>query len=186
MKQTAPASKPVIYRRGVVPAGLNVQESSSDDDSSVESDHEEQQRSQQPVKDKRLDRLNSVSKNNVDKHENKEAEESEEDEQEERRAMLRKQALQRRRELEKMENSVAVKSISQETAPVVAASNAKEIEESPSSESSSESEDSESSEEELPRRVLFKPVFVPKYVISADLLILKGFSRHRVRARKAG
>ncbi|KAJ3270863.1 hypothetical protein HDV01_007334, partial [Terramyces sp. JEL0728] len=139
---------PKIYRRGVAPDGAKLEESSSSESES------EQEQIQEPVKvDRRLQRLQQ--KPNVQPEKGEQEDEKSE---EANRQRIRERALARR----KAENQAAVEK-PKVIQPIKKAKvpNAAPVPQEESSEYTSGSE-SESEEDAYPKRVLLKPVFVPK------------------------
>ena len=181
-------NKRVVYRKGQAPKGIDINDyssSSSDEEeekvvttSSVKvREHEivattTTQAESLSVVDKRLQRLQSAAKNNIQAHasSSKEVLVSEKHEKEEddvdRRARLRQKALDARRanndsasRPEGVANGHRIPTIPSQSQIKKETSDDGNQEE----ESSSEEESSEEEEEDIyPKRVLFKPVFVSK------------------------
>ncbi|KAJ3320248.1 Microfibrillar-associated protein 1 [Boothiomyces sp. JEL0866] len=143
---------PKIYRRGVVPEGAKLEDSSSSESES------EQEQIQEPVKvDRRLQRLQQkpTAQPNIS------AERNDHTDEETKRQRIREKALARRKaqteETPEMPQAVEIKQpVKIPVAPAAAP---------PTQEDSSEytsGSESESEEDAYPKRVLLKPVFVPK------------------------
>ncbi|KAJ3259105.1 Microfibrillar-associated protein 1 [Boothiomyces macroporosus] len=147
---------PKIYRRGVVPEGAKLDESSSSDSES------EPEQIQEPVKvDRRLQRLQQKPSTQQNASSQKDGQVDEESE-EARRQRIREKALARRKaeqttEKQEFGQKIEIKPAARKpVAPAAAPATQEE-----SSEYTSGSE-SESEEDAYPKRVLLKPVFVPK------------------------
>ncbi|KAI8892559.1 splicing factor, Prp19-binding domain-containing protein [Globomyces pollinis-pini] len=159
--------KPTIYRRGIIPEG--VQESNSSDSEDEQPVEIEQPKVLTPA-ERRLQRL---AQQNTEKSIKTKQTNDSDDSEDEKRKKLKERALQRRRE-DEMETKINSESIKSNESDIESKSiknrvkePIKKIESETESESTSESE---SEPEDLyPTRVLLKPVFIPK--VSRETII---------------